>query len=503
MNVPMKQLALTLRENHYFLSAVLLCAWFLSFQTGFITAVEIWRISDIFNHCFLVLPLSAYFIYQKREQLSEHCFTPNYWLFPLFIGCLFVQAFGEVGDIQLFMHIATFTSLPILIWMFIGNKAARVILFPLVMILFAIPVGEQLTPFLQELTTDLAVPLLELTQVPIYRNGLYLDIPEGRFLVAEACSGVSFLIASIVFGCIYAYVSFSTLKKQAIFVLVSIGVPVLANALRVYGIILTGHLSDMEYAVGADHLIYGGVFYAIIIFILVVIGESFRDVMKKPNHVQKPAQVKRLKSINIKLVILVLGIFVAQFWWLKSLKSSNQDHTINVVINTQAFDLKPYKINAPWIPEFKYATEMEAGRFIYQNRNVDFFIAAYHSRDFSGELISSLNRLYSSDRWTLVKNETQYFSGLNNTISLAHVISPLGEERVIAHWYDISGRTFTSKVKAKLYETGLKVIGVDDVNKLVALSIEKPDKAFDEKAFLNQVFINFQEPLGRLTDKNE
>jgi len=250
------------------LFSLIILVWGFSFYKGIETAFEIWFISEIFTHCFFVIPGACYLIFQKRKILSQQCFKANYWLILPIIAISVFYVFGLIGDIRLFMHIATFISLPLLIWMVIGNQAAKCITFPLYFILFSIPIGEQLIPYLQELTTDIAVPLLELSSVPIYRNGLYLDIPEGRFLVAEACSGISFLIASIVFGNLYAYLSFEKLSKQLIFVLISIIVPIFANAIRVYGIVLTAHLTDMEYAAGADHLIYGGVFYAIVLLFI-------------------------------------------------------------------------------------------------------------------------------------------------------------------------------------------------------------------------------------------
>jgi len=492
--------------NPVFIAVLILSAWLYVFQSGIITAIAIWTISDIFVHCFLVVPLSVYFIYKKRSQLMNIPFKPNYWLLVILAGCLFVQLFGFVGDIQLFMHIATFTSLPLLIWMFIGNSAAKVILFPLTMMLFAIPVGEQLIPFLQDLTTDMAVPLLELTGVPIYRNGLYLDIPEGRFLVAEACSGISFLIASIVFGCVYSYISFHQFNKQVIFVLVSIIVPIVANALRVYGIVLTGHLSNMEHAVGADHLIYGGVFYGIIIFILITIGEKFRDLPINDKNKDNEINATRTalpQTFNFKLISVVLVMFLGQHLWLQSLTKPHQDKIIDIAINSKLLTLEPHTSLSPWLPNFKSAKAVESGVFTYKNREVDLFIAGYHSYDLSGELISSLNNLYSHDRWALINQYTQYFDKINHTVVITHITSPQGHERIIAHWYEIAGRPFTSKVKAKLYETGLKIFGIESVNKFVSFSIKKPEKMSNVDKTLNDIFLHYQLSLAKVKPVNE
>ncbi len=153
-------------------------AWLYTYYQGIATAVNIWATSEIFNHCFLVIPISCFLIYQKRASLLQQPFVTNYWLLLPIIGALALYTFGSVGDIRLFMHIAAFSSLPLLIWFIIGNQAAKTIAFPLAFMLFSIPFGEQLIPYLQEITTDVAVRLLELTGVAVYRNDLYLDFTE-------------------------------------------------------------------------------------------------------------------------------------------------------------------------------------------------------------------------------------------------------------------------------------------------------------------------------------
>ena len=80
--------------------------------------------------------------------------------------------------------------------------------------------------------------------------------------MAEACSGVSFFIASFVIGSLYAYLNLVSAKRRLAFVAISLIFPILANIVRVYGIILIAYWTDMEHAAGADHLIYGWFFFA-------------------------------------------------------------------------------------------------------------------------------------------------------------------------------------------------------------------------------------------------
>jgi exosortase A len=479
--------------------SLILLIWGASFYDGIETAIEIWTVSEIFTHCLFVIPGACYLVFQKRSILSQQPFKPNYWLIMPLLGTLFLYTFGVVGDIRLFMHIATFISLPLIIWMIIGDQAASKIAFPLYFILFSIPIGEQLIPYLQELTTDIAVPLLELSGVPIYRNGLYLDIPEGRFLVAEACSGISFLIASVVFGNLYAYLSFNTLTKQLVFVFTSVAIPILANALRVYGIVLTAHLTDMEYAAGADHIIYGGVFYAIVLFLLIIIGERFRDkelVVKKektePDN--QNIQVSVDKSRHYSLLFFIITLFAGQIVWQNIISGTEniyKEDRVYVNLNLMKLTFNHDK-NQNWKPSFKGASETKQGKiFVDNNQTVEFFISVYdklHTQDNSGkksELISSLNLLYNSDRWTLSVNKTQFFNSLNSTVNIAHIVSPTGQQRTIFYWYKLDDKLYASKIKMKLYQTFYALLGESQINAVVAFSVKGN---FDES---HQILVDF------------
>jgi exosortase A len=463
---------------------VIFIAWFYTYYQGLVTAVNIWAVSEIFNHCFFVIPGAIFLIYQKRTQLSQQAFVANYWLLLPLMGTLVLYTFAVVGDIRLFMHIATFASLPLLIWFFIGNQAAKIIAFPLYFMLFSVPFGEQLIPYLQEITTDLAVPLLEMTGIPVYRNGLYLDIPEGRFLVAEACSGISFLITSIVFGNLYAYVSFNRLPKRLFFIGISLIVPIIANALRVYGIVLIAHLTDMEYAAGADHLIYGGVIFAIVLFLLIMIGERLRDKTEIANP-QKPVSSEgideksirinstRVKKSPVMASALLILLFVSQAFWLSTVinnKSTLTDDALIVDLMALPFVVKEKPLQK-WRPDFSKASNIQQGVIKGSNYldNIELFIASYLGGE--GELISSRNKLYSADRWTLIQNR-QISLDEGKEIQLIKIVSPSGQYRYILYWYQFSNKAFTNKIKLKLYQTLMAMLGQTQNSAIIALSME-------------------------------
>jgi EpsI family protein len=88
---------------------------------------------------------------------------------------------------------------------------------------------------------------------------------------------VRYLIASVTLGCLYAYLTYRSRKRQLLFILLSVLVPIAANGLRAYMIVMIGHLSGMALATGVDHIIYGWLFFGLVMFIMFWIGGRWRE----------------------------------------------------------------------------------------------------------------------------------------------------------------------------------------------------------------------------------
>jgi len=467
----------TIKSTIFSVKPVLICllliavTWVLVFWQGLTTAVDIWIISDIFNHCLFVLPGVVYLVYLKRAELDVAAVKPNYFVLVLCVGSLTLYTIGLAGDVQLFMHVATFTFLPLSIWAFIGNRLAYKILFPLVFILFCIPIGEELIPVLQEVTADLAMVMLGWSGIPVYRSGLYIEIPQGQFLVAEACSGISFFIASIVIGSLYAYLNMQSAKRRIIFMCISIVFPIIANAIRVFGIIITGYLTDMEHAVGADHLIYGWIFFSLVIVCLLGIGELIREKQftAKTSQIETTPSaafsVKTCYRSSASIIALMLVFFV----WFNSINSqlnvAATEHKLSASLEAEQ-EASKASYSSAWIPEFNQPyQEFQFLRHI-NDVPVDVYLVWYPKGH--GELISSLNRLYPEKAWTL-ESKSAYPLHDGQSMGVSTIVNPRGK-RLLSYWYVIDGKVFTNNRMAKLYEIYRILIGSYVGSGLVAIS---------------------------------
>ncbi len=249
--------------------------------------VTIWNTSETFAHGWVVAPISLWLAWRKRDELRTIVLTP-YW--PAMAGVVLAGLAwlaGTLGEVQVVRQFALVSMFPLAVLAICGRRFAGALAFPLLFLLFAVPVGEALVPPLIELTADFTIGALQLSGIPVLRNGNTFEIPSGHWSVVEACSGLRYLISSVTLGCLYAYLSYRAWWRRALFIAIAITVPVVANWLRAYMIVMIGHLSSMQLATGVDHIIYGWLFFGVVMFLMFWIGRLWQE--KDPEPVAAPA----------------------------------------------------------------------------------------------------------------------------------------------------------------------------------------------------------------------
>ena len=191
--------------------------------------VEIWWRSATFQHAFLVAPLSLWLAWRLRGRLATLTPRPQ----PALLAVLaLAAAVWLVGDLaaanvvtQAMLVLMLVASVPAVL----GLRVAWELAFPLAFLFFMVPAGDFLLPTLMDATADFTVSALQLTGVPVYREGRQFIIPTGSWSVVEACSGVRYLIASVMVGTLFAYLNYRSAARRWAFVAVSVVVPVVAN----------------------------------------------------------------------------------------------------------------------------------------------------------------------------------------------------------------------------------------------------------------------------------
>jgi exosortase len=195
-------------------------------------------------------------------------------------------------------QLAVVAMLDLLVFTVVGWTATRVLLFPLGFLFFAIPFGEDLVRPLQDYTALFTVKALQLTGVPVFRDGWIIVIPSGVWEVAEACAGVRYVIPPVILGCLFAYGRYRSWRRRLGFILVCFVGAIVANGVRAYGIVMLAHLTDNRLAVGVDHLIAGWIFFSVVMFLLFCVGMRWREPVEVETKSDAATTVHKAQEIH-------------------------------------------------------------------------------------------------------------------------------------------------------------------------------------------------------------
>jgi exosortase A len=293
-------------------------AFGLAFHVEVARAVQVWDESTAYNHCFLIIPISAYLIWERRKALRASTPQPNAWLLLAMIPPALVWLLADRMQILEGRQLMAMTLFQIFVAAVLGLKVWRISAFAILYLYFLVPSGAFLTLPMQEFAARFAVKGVEILGIPVYSNGLDIEVPGARFTVAEACAGLRFLIASVALGTLYGYTMYRSWRRRAAFIVVSIIVPILANGMRVMGIVVYGYILGNAEAAIADHLIYGWVFFSFVSIILILLGLPFRQEVpiffvqegEPGSRRGQPMRIAAVTGISVVIVALVASPIV-------------------------------------------------------------------------------------------------------------------------------------------------------------------------------------------------
>jgi EpsI family protein len=224
----------------------------------------------------------------------------------------------------------------------------------------------------------------------------------------EACSGVRYLIASITLGCLYAYLTYRSRKRQLMFILLATLVPIVANGLRAYMIVMIGHLSGMALATGVDHIIYGWLFFGLVMFIMFWIGGRWREDISAADLADADAAALRTAGAPAASSAQVAGAALAviaclAFWPLYasfSLRASASDTPASLQSFKPSWNASQPFTN--WTPRLNPAAATLNQTLQKDGQRVGLSMRYYRNQTPGAGLISSANQLVGdseTDPW--------------------------------------------------------------------------------------------------------
>lgn len=238
-----------------------------------------WNI-DTYNHVLLVPPIVGWLVWLRCEELAK-ADPRGWWPGLAWLGAgLLLWLGGRAADINLFAQAGALMAFQGAVLSLLGVRAGLMLAFPLLYAAFLVPFGDELIPALQQVTARMTVALTHASGVPAVIDGLYIDTPGGKFVVAEECAGVKFLVAMVALTILVAWTGFVSWERRIVLVAGAALVSILANGVRAWGTIYVAQWVGAERAGGFDHIVYGWVFFAVVIAL--VLGAAWRFFEREP-----------------------------------------------------------------------------------------------------------------------------------------------------------------------------------------------------------------------------
>jgi exosortase A len=491
--------------RHGLALAVLLALTLAVFGDAVAAAVRVWWVSPTYSHCFLIVPIVLWLVWEKRAALAATApgLFPQALLLTPLLGLMWWM--GQLSAINEVQQYAVVGILQTLIVAMLGLNIVRVIWFPVLYLIFLVPTGEYLIAPMQRFAAHFVDICLTFLHIPHYVQGTLFDLTNGRFEIAEACAGLRFLIATVTLGVLFSYMIFRKPYKAVLFLIASVAVPLIGNGLRCLGIILLAHFTNNEYGAGADHIVYGWGFNVAILLVLGVLGARFKDEFDDHSIVrpQPPTAPGKLAAVAVFTALLVSVGPALAFW------HDNHAAQSDLRAITDPFAAPGWQqlaVADSWRPDFSgFDTEASAA-MVPRDRlyalPVDLYLA-YYARPRPGHSMTAhVNRFWDPEKWAVSETHsaTSPLGGAQVQFQESIISTPI-ERRMVWSSYWVDGRFATSLLKVKLWQSGAALRGHEGQAVLV-ISTQMEGTPQEARQRLSQALAALNQLPARLNQAN-
>jgi EpsI family protein len=288
----------------------------------------------------------------------------------------------------------------------------------------------------------------------------------------------------VVISALFAHLAYEKRWKFWLFLGIGFALPVIANGFRAYGIILIGYWSDGKLAAGVDHLIYGWVFFSIVMIVLLMIGNSFAD--RRLGDFPEERRMRHTaprgwpwRSRTAVLAVLVLAAGPAYAWTVMAPPEVTGPKAALPPPAVAGWATGPV---SDWRPSFPGAdqtllTGFKGGGFKSDGRRVELFVAFYRHQRQGAEVVYHANR-YDGNGWSRVESRILDGPPGMPPAQMDRLVRG-SRQRLVLSWYWVGGRFTASPYEAKLYQSISTLLGIRPAAAAVAISVERPEDAVD------------------------
>ena len=237
--------------------------------------VRQWGNDDNYSHGFLIVPLSAYFAWQRRDALAAAAVRPSPWGLVLIVTSIAMVGVATMAAEIFVARVSLVVLIAGCIAFLYGLQHLYILRLPVLFLLLMIPlpaiVFNQIAFPLQLFASQVGEVTIRAAGVPVLRDGNVLELEALRLEVAEACSGIRSLVSLLTLALVLGQVGGESRRRTWLLVLATIPIAVAANAGRVAGTGLAAHVWGKAVAEGFLHTASAALVFAVAVAALLAV----------------------------------------------------------------------------------------------------------------------------------------------------------------------------------------------------------------------------------------
>jgi len=463
--------------------------------------VRIWTTSVIYGHGLLIPVLAGFLAHQRRAAVVRQPVRPAALLGGAGLALAgLIWLAGDVTATRILEHAGLVGMLQSTVLLVLGVRITLALAVPLAYLVLAIPFGDSLVPSLQDITAKGTTELLRATGVPVYMADWKMITPDGTFLVARVCAGLQYILACLAIGGLIAGMWYRTPWKRAVVLAIAVAVPVGANVLRAYGIVMLAHLISFEAASGVAHVVYGFVFLSLISLGFIVLAARFRErgvpASAVSNGTADASDASENGHVGSTRLVLTSGFAVA---FALGLAGTADALNRPAATTGSAAELAPPAVTAGWRPGPDtdglwtpiFRTEpsaRETWAFTDGRRRVGVTLARFGGERGADIVGLGLFDLGAENARVMHRGRVAPTRVPEHAPPASlRIRVPDGSEHLVWYWYAIGGELTGDPVTAKLYQLLARIRSEPSRPRLIVLSTPASD---DDAATLTRLVGN-------------
>lgn len=346
----------------------------------------------------------------------------------------------HIVNLYIFEQLMLLPLLFLLITSIFGWVVSARHLVLLAMPIFAIPIWDQLTDPLVNLSGFAVGQMVQLIDIPAIIDGNSIFIPSGHIVIADGCSGLRYFVISLSLGYIISYLNNYNWRKIALVLFVSALLALLANWLRILILVIVGYESNMQSSLMKDHEMFGWLLFAFISFPAIYFSPVVRQKITNSITLGNTSSSTQYSFI-LPLIAASLGPILNTYIDIKP-KAAPLKDLLDYHFQPITAKKMPLKVSSPSAQHTESA---------HTTSDIYIQVDQYQRIATADKLVPYITRLYNNETWSLIETPaTNLGAGRHKFSIFRHKTS--GQKVVQLQWFDLSGQQISSIAVAKFLQ---------------------------------------------------